>query len=261
MVVKMLLKIPMMTTMDLLTTLMPVLWMQEQVRSVQNSVAATTIQMGTATPLMCSQQIRHSGWMQMAMDMATPRWFRSRWMRQSSRAVNDGFLRMSGCGWRWLVRFERCFPNEASQHADADSDGFGDAIDGFQADECPMIAGTSTEDFFGCLDSDADGWSDLNDAFPQEPTQHSDADGDGYGDNAEGDLPDSCPELYGLSSIDRYGCPDTDGDGWEDRSDAYVSDVRLWSDIDDDGYADQQGTNLSDDCPETFGTSILDFVG
>ena len=31
--------------------------------------------------------------------------------------------------------------------------------------------------------------------------------------------------------------------------------------MDGDGYADQQGTNLSDDCPETFGTSIEDFVG
>ncbi|MED5497980.1 MAG: hypothetical protein VX872_10515, partial [Candidatus Thermoplasmatota archaeon] len=45
------------------------------------------------------------------------------------------------------------------------------------------------------------------------------------------------------------------------RSDAYVNDARFWSDMDDDGYADQQGTNLSDDCPETFGTSTLDFVG
>ena len=153
------------------------------------------------------------------------------------------------------------FPNEASQHSDEDGDGFGDAADGYQGDDCLGVPGTSTEDFFGCEDSDSDGWSDLNDDLPLEPTQHSDADGDGYGDNPQGITPDSCPDIYGLSSVDRYGCPDADGDGWEDRSDAYVNDARFWSDMDDDGYADQQGTNLSDDCPETFGTSTLDFVG
>jgi hypothetical protein len=153
------------------------------------------------------------------------------------------------------------FPNEASQHSDEDGDGFGDAADGYQGDDCLGVSGTSTEDFFGCEDSDSDGWSDLNDDLPLEPTQHSDADGDGYGDNPQGITPDSCPDIYGLSSVDRYGCPDADGDGWEDRSDAYVNDARFWSDMDDDGYADQQGTNLSDDCPETFGTSTLDFVG
>ncbi len=163
-----------------------------------------------------------------------------------------------GDGWSDL---NDAFPNEVSQHSDEDGDGFGDAVDGYQGDGCLGVAGSSTEDFFGCLDSDTDGWSDLNDVFPQEPTQHSDADGDGYGDNLEGTTPDSCPEIYGLSSVDRYGCPDSDGDGWEDRSDAYVNDVRFWSDTDGDGYADQQGTNLSDDCPETFGTSVVDFVG
>ena len=163
-----------------------------------------------------------------------------------------------GDGWSNL---NDAFPNEVTQHSDEDGDGFGDATDGYQGDNCLGVPGTSTEDFFGCVDSDADGWSDLNDDFPQEPTQYNDADGDGYGDNAEGTFADSCPEIYGLSSVDRYGCPDADGDGWEDRSDAYVNDARFWSDLDDDGFADQQGTNLSDDCPETFGTSTLDFVG
>ena len=31
--------------------------------------------------------------------------------------------------------------------------------------------------------------------------------------------------------------------------------------MDSDGYADQQGTNYSDDCPETSGTSVEDFLG
>ena len=175
-------------------------------------------------------------------------------------SVEDSF----GCpdadsdGWSDL---NDAFPNEGTQHSDADDDGFGDTLTGYQGDECPGISGASTLDRFGCLDTDEDGWSDLNDAFAEDSTQHSDSDGDGFGDNPLGTTPDSCPGIYGLSEEVRYGCPDADGDGWEDRLDAYSSDARLWSDADDDGYADQTGTNLSDDCPEVFGTSVEDLRG
>ena len=161
-------------------------------------------------------------------------------------------------GWSDL---NDAFPLESSQHADADGDGYGDNSNGFQADACPDVAGVSTEDRFGCLDTDSDGWSDLNDAFVDDSTQYSDQDGDGFGDNADGTTPDSCPGIYGLSTENRFGCPDADGDGWEDREDAYANDVRLWSDTDGDGYADQGGTNMSDDCPEVYGTSVQDFLG
>ena len=161
-------------------------------------------------------------------------------------------------GWSDL---NDAFPVESSQHADADGDGYGDNSNGFQADACPDVAGVSTEDRFGCLDTDSDGWSDLNDAFVDDSTQYSDQDGDGFGDNEDGTTPDSCPGIYGLSTENRFGCPDADGDGWEDREDAYANDVRLWSDTDGDGYADQGGTNMSDDCPEVYGTSVQDFLG
>ena len=161
-------------------------------------------------------------------------------------------------GWSDL---NDAFPVESSQHADADGDGYGDNSNGFQADACPDVAGVSTEDRFGCLDTDSDGWSDLNDAFVDDSTQYSDQDGDGFGDNADGTTPDNCPGIYGLSTENRFGCPDADGDGWEDREDAYANDVRLWSDTDGDGYADQPGTNMSDDCPEVYGTSVQDFLG
>ena len=175
-------------------------------------------------------------------------------------SIEDSF----GCpdadsdGWSDL---NDAFPNEGTQYSDADNDGFGDTLTGYQGDECPGISGASTLDRFGCLDTDEDGWSDLNDAFAEDSTQHSDSDGDGFGDNPLGTTPDSCPGIYGLSEEVRYGCPDADGDGWEDRLDAYSADARLWSDADDDGYADQTGTNLSDDCPEVFGTSVEDLRG
>ena len=101
----------------------------------------------------------------------------------------------------------------------------------------------------------------MNDALPEEPTQHIDGDGDGYGDNAEGVQPDSCPAIAGTSNQQIYGCLDGDGDGWADSTDAYPDDVLLWSDGDQDGYADQQGTDLSDDCPEVFGASTKDALG
>lgn len=176
----------------------------------------------------------------------------------TSTADRFGCLDADADGWSDL---NDAFPTLNSQYADADGDGFGDSMTGFQADACPAVAGSSTEDRFGCADADADGWSDLNDAFPNEATQYEDADGDGYGENADGVMPDSCPGLYGLSSQQSFGCPDSDGDGWENRLDAYDDAPLLWSDNDGDGYADQPGTNLSDDCPEEFGTSFEDRKG
>ena len=43
------------------------------------------------------------------------------------------------------------------------------------ADSCVNDFGLSTEDRFGCVDTDGDGWSDLNDMFPANPTQWIDA--------------------------------------------------------------------------------------
>ena len=153
------------------------------------------------------------------------------------------------------------FPTEASQHLDTDSDGFGDNEAGLQPDACPETAGTSTQDRFGCVDGDDDGWSDANDALPDEATQYLDSDADGYGDNAEGVQPDACPDVAGTSTQGGFGCLDSDGDGWSDTTDAFPDNVLLWSDTDEDGYADQNGTELSDDCPEVFGTSTEDALG
>ncbi|MEC7111636.1 MAG: hypothetical protein VXX03_05805, partial [Candidatus Thermoplasmatota archaeon] len=153
------------------------------------------------------------------------------------------------------------FPKDHSQHLDTDGDGFGDAALGDQPDACPETAGTSTQDRLGCPDGDGDGWSDANDAYPEEPTQHADSDGDGYGDNAEGFEPDACPSLAGTSTKTLLGCVDGDNDGWADSMDAFPDDDRIWSDTDEDGYANQLGTEITDDCPEVFGTSTEDALG
>ena len=48
---------------------------------------------------------------------------------------------------------------------------------------------------------------------------------------------------------------DSDGDGVNDSDDAYPDNPDAWSDSDGDGYADQPNTNISDDCPNTYGLS------
>jgi len=150
---------------------------------------------------------------------------------------------------------------DETQHLDLDVDGYGDAANGFQADVCPETFGTSSLDRFGCVDTDVDGWSDEGDMLPFDPTQHEDQDMDGFGDSATGNTPDSCLSVYGLSSQQRYGCPDADGDGWDDELDAFPNQVLFWSDLDGDLYPDQNGTNMSDDCPEEWGDSFEDRIG
>ncbi len=147
------------------------------------------------------------------------------------------------------------------------------------SDICPLLWGNSTGGHMGCPDSDGDGLPDpLNcgdectcligacscaepgeDAFPCDPTRGGDIDGDGFDDASE----DDCPTLAGNSTIDRRGCPDTDGDGYSDpdsiflaspigAADAFENDSTQWSDIDGDGFGDNYelfGMNVSGDRP------------
>ncbi|MGB0815265.1 MAG: S8 family serine peptidase, partial [Poseidonia sp.] len=141
---------------------------------------------------------------------------------------------------------------------DADLDGYED-----DDDDCDTTAGTSTVDRTGCPDTDGDGYSnpDANwtvndgaDAFPSETTQWADQDYDGYGDNAAGVEPDACTATAGNSTGDRYGCTDTDGDGYSNPdgtwttangADACAS-VSGSSNQDRNGCADQDGDGYSD---------------
>ena len=147
------------------------------------------------------------------------------------------------------------FPDEPTQSVDSDGDGFGDNINGHEADVCPSESGSSTVDRFGCVDSDGDGTSDVNDAFPSEATQWADADGDGYGDNADGITPDACNATAGTSSLDVYGCVDADGDAVSNSNDLWPADNSQWYDTDGDGYGDEATGTDGDSCPQVAGTS------
>ncbi len=142
-----------------------------------------------------------------------------------------------------------------------DYDDDGDQFDDY-LDFCPQIFGNSTFEFEqGCpdkdgdgrpdikdpfdedptewLDSDLDGIGDNSDAFPNDPTQIIDTDSDGYGDYPFGNFPDGCPDEFGTSISDQYGCVDSDGDNVSDLNDKFPNDPDWWKDTDDDGVHDE----------------------
>ncbi|MBT6923689.1 MAG: hypothetical protein HOA35_04030 [Euryarchaeota archaeon] len=136
------------------------------------------------------------------------------------------------------------FPDESTQWEDTDQDGYGNNPNGLMPDACPTQNGFSKYDRFGCTDSDLDGYSNPDDSFgielgadalPNQGTQWLDQDGDGFGDNTTGQLPDACPWELGNSTrawipnataaigfieVPSYGCADLDGDGWVDRTES-----------------------------------------
>ena len=132
---------------------------------------------------------------------------------------------------------------------DTDQDGYADNwteyyngsnAQGVQLDSCPTEWGNSTRRnltvyAYGCPDSDGDGYTntyvydvdqetglrinELGDAFPDEPSQSKDNDGDGFGDNPIGVNGDLCPTVPGVAEgTNGPGCRvidvnDDDGDG------------------------------------------------
>jgi hypothetical protein len=149
--------------------------------------------------------------------------------------VNDGECDCQGCEDENQPVSNLPFASSSRYFHYGDFD-IGFAIPGAtDGDICPMHAGTSTNDRLGCPDSDNDGWSDPDtqsesgnnekwtvedgaDQFKFEPTQYVDKDGDGYGDNPDGVDGDACPMALGASTRDRFGCPDSDGDGYSDMN-------------------------------------------
>ena len=90
-------------------------------------------------------------------------------------------------------------------------------------------------------------------------TQWRDSDGDGYGDNSSENAttPDDCPDIWGNSTFDRYGCLDSDGDGMSDEIDDFPQDAQRTSDVDDDGLDDL----YDDNCPNTYNPLQEDLDG
>lgn len=137
------------------------------------------------------------------------------------------------------------YPEDPNDWSDFDNDGIGDNAD-TDSDGDGLL---NVDEHEGCtlnLDCDLDGTPDLEDPFPTDPTEDSDVDGDGMGDNADPDadndgicdgslatngICESGPDAFPL---DPAAYLDTDGDG---LTDSLVEGIpsTLIIDLDDDG--------------------------
>ena len=168
------------------------------------------------------------------------------------------------------------FPDDSTEWADTDGDGVGDNADTDDdddgwSDQDEAVCGSQSLDSGSVpADSDADGECDAldpdddddgvvdsDDAFPSNPTEWTDTDGDGIGNNADGDddgdgWGDSTESDCGSDPMDGEvspkdidgdgACdildPDDDGDGVADEDDAFPLDNTEWLDTDGDGLGD-----------------------
>ena len=156
----------------------------------------------------------------------------------------------------WLENGSKVDLSVTFEYETYDSDG--DGIPN-SSDDCPQAYGDSTIDLTGCPDNDGDGYSNSGDAFPNEPSQFSDYDNDGCGDNPAGVNPDQFP-------YDATQCTDADSDGYGDNingnnPDYFPSDSSQWNDTDGDGYGDNPLGNNSDECPNEYGNSTFPGLG
>jgi hypothetical protein len=126
---------------------------------------------------------------------------------------------------------------------DTDSDGVCDGPVS-SLPQCVMGPDVFPNDPTETSDSDGDGVGDNADAFPNDANETVDSDGDGVGDNTD------------LFPSDANETVDTDGDGVGDNSDLFPSDANETLDTDGDGVGDN-----SDDCPQIAGNSTLALVG
>lgn len=71
---------------------------------------------------------------------------------------------------------------------------------------------------------------------------------------------DDCPNTAGTSSIGELGCPDADGDGIRDSTDAFPADASEWSDADGDGTGDNSDAfpNDANETTDTDGDGVGD---
>jgi len=115
----------------------------------------------------------------------------------------------------------------------------------------------------GQCDSDSDGVNDDNDAFPDDPAESIDTDGDGIGNNSDTDDDnDGIADVDDAYPLDPTVSSDTDNDGVADNFDAFPLNASETLDHDGDGIGNNSDTDddndgLSDTAEITIGTNPL----
>ncbi len=132
-----------------------------------------------------------------------------------------------------------------NQINDDDGDGTPNGFDAFpnNPDEIADADGDGTGDNAD-PDDDNDNTNDTMDAFPFDPNEHADADGDKIGNNAD---------------------PDDDNDGFPDTEDIFPFNASEHADYDKDGIGDiadldENNDNVTDTGPDNDGDYVLDSV-
>jgi len=195
------------------------------------------------------------------------------------------------------------FPDLASEAYDSDGDGVGDNADAFpndssarldsDGDGCPdSITGESQTGLINddwpnlsdvCADSDGDQIDDrFDDAFPDDPNEWADSDGDGVGDNSDmfptdpavsvDSDADGYPDFWNLGKWaddsttglaldvfpeDPTEWRDSDFDGVGDNADWAPNDYTEWADTDGDGVGDNADAAPSDAGRSTNSSPVL----
>lgn len=131
-------------------------------------------------------------------------------------------------------------------------------------------------------DQDGDGYIDEEDAFPEDPTEWADLDGDGIGDNADTDrdgdgISNDYETQLGTDPNDGGSTPgdgdsdgvpdpldnDRDDDGHPNAQDLFPDDATEWADLDADGIGDnadtdRDGDGFTNDIEQQKGTDPAD---
>jgi hypothetical protein len=128
--------------------------------------------------------------------------------------------------------------------ADADIDGDGITDNGIDTDEDGINNATDTDD-------DNDGTPDTSDAFPTNPNETADTDGDGIGDNSDADINGDGINDNGTDTdgdgINDANDPDIDGDGISNDADAFPTDPTETTDTDGDGIGNNADADADGD--------------
>jgi hypothetical protein len=148
----------------------------------------------------------------------------------------DDFCPIGETGWISGAALETDLDGDGcrdeGEDVDDDNDGINDIDDTCPRGHTGWISNPLNDlDADGChviedFDIDGDGFSNLEDLFPEDPTEWYDSDGDGVGDNTD---------AFPLNSVETV---DSDGDGVGDNADVFVEDPTEWYDSDGDGVGD-----------------------
>ena len=165
----------------------------------------------------------------------------------------------------WSPLDQDCIANPMGcEQYDTDGDGVGDNAD-TDDDTCPAAADATTGATCNEGYYPGDGVEDANDAFHLDPSETTDADGDGIGDNADPDDDnDNVPDGLDAFDFDATESRDTDGDGVGDNADPDMDgDQYLNSDdafpLNELEWIDTDGDNIGDNSDsDDDGDGVID---